>query len=74
MYELPRDINPQFASKSICLMPSKEMPKNGEIKTGRRPVWFLSGSQHHGPGFHSEEDLRETLEVWQRSLCMLCRS
>ena len=44
------------------------------IKTGRWSVRFSSGSQHHGPNLHSEANLREILGVWQRSLCMLCRS
>ena len=35
---------------------------------------FLFGLQHRGPNLHSEANLREILGVWQRSLCMLCRS
>ena len=50
------------------------MPRNSVIKTGRWSVRFSSGSQYHGPNLHSEANLREILEVWQRSLCMLCRS
>ena len=45
-----------------------------ETETGRWSVRFSSGSQHHGPNLHSEANLREILGVWQRSLCMLCRS
>ena len=44
------------------------MPRNSGIKTGRWSVRFSFGSQHHGPNLHSEANLREILEVWQRSL------
>ena len=74
MYQLQRDITPQFDRKSLCQMPWKEMPRNRGIKTGRWSVRFLCGSQHHGPNFHSDANLREISGVWQRSLCMLCRS
>ena len=50
------------------------MPRSSGIKTGRWSVRFLSGLQHHGPNLHSEANLREIFAVWQRSLCMLCRS
>ena len=74
MHNLQRDITPQFARKSISQMPWKEMLRNSGIKTGRWPVQFSSGSQNHRPNLHCEANLREILGVWQRSLCMLCRS
>ena len=67
MYEPRRDITPQFARVSICQMPCKEMPRNSSIKTGRWSARFSSGSQHHGPKLYSEVNLRQILEVWQRS-------
>ena len=74
MYKLQRDITTQFARKSIYQMPCKEMPRNSGIKTGRWSVRFLSGSQHYGSDLHCEANLREILELWQRSLCMLLQS
>ena len=50
------------------------MPRHIGIKIGGWPVRFSSRSQHHGSDLHSEANLWEILGVWQRSLCMLCRS
>ena len=46
MYKLQRDVTPKFARESICQMPWKKMPRNSEIKTGKRSVRFSSGWQH----------------------------
>ena len=62
------DITRQFAEESIRQMPRKEMLRNSGIKTGKWLVRFLSASQHYGP------NLREILGVWQKSLCVFCRS
>ena len=62
------DITRQFAEESIRQMPRKEMLRNNGIKTGKWSGRFLSASQHHGP------NLQEILGVWQKSLCVFCRS
>ena len=64
-----------YTGITLLGLPGKVYAKWLEMKCQERvECQFLSGSQHHRPDLYSEAIVREIFGVWQRSLCMLCRS